>query len=301
MYKEKIKIFEDSVEKATFLSRPNRFIVNCLLNNNVVQAYLPNPGRLWELLFKGSTVYLVKNKQNNKLPFTLIGVEGEKNNPIMLHTHVSNKVVKRLIEDNLIKFFHNFHVIKEEIKRGTSRFDLLLKRGNEVIVMEVKSCTLFHENIAMFPDALTERGTRHLSELATLSHEKSAILFLVQSNKIDYFLPEFHIDFNFAKVLWGVKDKVMVKAIGVQWDENLFLEKKVKELIIPWYILENNLKDSGNYLLILHADKDSKIVIGELGEKNIKKGYYIYVGSAKKNLRQRIERHKRLRKKSFGI
>ena len=68
------------IRKGTFLDRPNRFVVRCLVDGLSTEAYLPNPGRLWELLLPGCTLYLIRNhqKQSAKLPYLAVAVEKEK-------------------------------------------------------------------------------------------------------------------------------------------------------------------------------------------------------------------------------
>ncbi len=297
---EKIKIFDGEILKGVFLSRKNRFLVECKVNDEIKFAYLPNPGKLLELLYQNVTLYLKPNEKDNGYEYTVIGVQ--KNDvPVMLHTHFSNKVFKSLLENQLIKDFENCKVLKEEFSIGNSRFDFFINCKMGELLLEVKTCTLFHNNIAMFPDAITKRGTKHLKKLAQLSKLgiKGAVIFFVQTDSVEYFLPEFNIDLDFAKTLFEVKNLVLVKAYGIGWERNLMLKNQVKELKIPWDVLKNHIKDSGSYILILKLEKDTTIEVGELGSVCFKKGYYTYVGSGRKFLSKRVERHKKVRKKMF--
>jgi len=74
---------------------------------------------------------------------------------------------------------------------------------------------------------------------------------------------------------------------------------KVRTFRAPWDIVEKEVKDRGSYLLILKLPEKVRTEVGKLGEVAFKEGYYIYVGSARKNLVRRIQRHKRLQKKLF--
>ena len=69
--------------------------------------------------------------------------------------------------------------------------------------LEVKSCTLVGKKVAMFPDAITERGARHLRELADLSRNgsKTAVLFIVHWPLAEVFMPDYHTDLNFTRTL----------------------------------------------------------------------------------------------------
>ena len=84
--------------QATFVSRPNRFLVECVLNENHVQAFLPNPGRLQELPLPGATLYLNEESSTplRKTSLTVIAVERE-GVPVMLHTHRTNQVARYLM------------------------------------------------------------------------------------------------------------------------------------------------------------------------------------------------------------
>jgi sugar fermentation stimulation protein A len=293
------KIFFPTAVKGTFRSRPNRFIVECSLGGKSVRAYLPNPGRLWELFFPGSILYLVKHKAGykGKMAYTVVGVE-RKGIPIMLHTHVNNLVAAQLIKENRIPGLEDSEIVRSEVTIGNSRFDFLLKKEKEPIVVEVKSCTLVGNSIAMFPDAVTKRGTKHLRELADISKGgmKTAVIFLVQYPNVLWFMPDYHTDLDFSQTLALVKDRVMIRAVSVEWKEWL-LHGDTKELSIPWHLIYQEAQDSGCYIIILRLKNDSRILIGRLGEVRFKRGYYLYVGSARSNLSQRIERHKRLIKR----
>jgi len=220
-------------------------------------------------------------------------------NVILLHTHLTNRVISELIKNKAFPIYKEYKVIKEEIKVGNSRFDLLLSDGQKELYLEIKTCTLFGEKIAMFPDAITERGRRHLYELGELSKKglKASVLFVIMNPQIKYFLPAYHIDFEFAKVFMEVKDKVEIRAIAVGWDKTLSHLNTLKEVSIPYDFIDSQLKDRGVYLLVIYLPQDKKIKIGNLEEIYFKEGYYVYIGSAKRGLSKRIERHKRKSKK----
>jgi len=291
--------FEINKHRGTFIKRKNRFVLSAKINTEIKDCYLPNPGRLWELLIPNKTeLILVENSKNQKLPFTVLGCK-KNENVILLHTHLTNRVISELIKNKAFPIYKEYKVIKEEIKVGNSRFDLLLSDGQKELYLEIKTCTLFGEKIAMFPDAITERGRRHLYELGELSKKglKASVLFVIMNPQIKYFLPAYHIDFEFAKVFMEVKDKVEIRAIAVGWDKTLSHLNTLKEVSIPYDFIDSQLKDRGVYLLIIYLPQDKKIKIGNLEEIYFKEGYYVYIGSAKRGLSKRIERHKRKSKK----
>ncbi len=282
--------------KGVFVRRPNRFIVECTVKGRMTRAYLPNPGRLWELFFPGTALYLVKHdvSYEGNTDFIVVGVERD-GLPVMLHTHVNNLVARQLIEEGKIPGLENAQVVKPEITIGHSRFDFLLQQNGKEVVVEVKSCTLAGSRIAMFPDAVTARGTKHLVELSGLAAQgkKTAVVFLVHWPRAEFFMPEHHTDLEFSRTLLAVKDRVLVKAVSVEWTSAL-LPGKTRDLIIPWQVVEQEAHDSGSYIIILYLPRDKKLFIGGLGKVEFKKGYYLYVGSAKAGLSKRIERHRRL-------
>jgi len=285
---------------AAFLARPNRFVVECLVDGRKVRAYLPNPGRLWELFFPGTDLTLVKfpSSSGRKLAYMVVAVERD-GMPVMLHTHYNNLVARTLIEECRIPGLEGAAVVKAEHRAGHSRFDFLLRKDGRDIMLEVKSCTLFNDTLAMFPDAVSARATKHLRELAELSRAgtSAAVLFIVHSPKARWFMPEHHTDLEFSRTLLSVKDRVMIKAMGVDWKQDLSLGDSVRELEIPWDLVKRESHDRGSYIIVLKLNRDRRLTVGGLGAEKFRKGYYLYVGSAKKDLTQRIARHRRLTKK----
>jgi sugar fermentation stimulation protein A len=173
-----------------------------------------------------------------------------------------------------------------------------LGEGNKSILLEVKSCTLVGESVAMFPDAITERGARHLRELAMISEGgvRTVVLFVVHWPFAKIFMPDFHTDLNFSQTLLRVRDRVEVIPVSVRWEEDLSLSPDVRLLEVPWNTIEEEAKDRGGYLLILNLKRNRKMDIGKLGNIYFREGFYIYVGSAMAHLSKRMDRHRHLRK-----
>lgn len=285
--------------QARFVKRPNRFLVECTSNGRSFRAFLPNPGRLQELLFPGVVLYLVEDgaDPSRKTSFTVVAVERD-GIPIMLHTHRTNQVARFLIENGLIPALRGASVVKAEATVGRSRFDFLLHDGIREVYLEVKSCTLVGEKVAMFPDAVTARGARHLHELSMLSSEgkRAVVLFIVHWPFAEIFMPDYHTDLYFAQTLLKVRNTVEVIPVCVRWNYDLSLKPDARILSVPWHYIESETKDRGSYLIVLQLGKDKSINVGKLGTVLFKKGFYIYVDSAMVNLAPRIERHQRLRK-----
>lgn len=220
-----------------FRKRLNRFIVSAIVDNKEVLAYLPNTGRLLELLVKDTPLILVKNKEKLKTPYTVIACYKE-DNPILLHTHLTNEIIANLISEKRISYFVGSHIIQKEVSYGNSRFDFLLRDETKSTYLEVKTCTLFLKDIAMFPDAITERGTRHLLHLKEIStdspKQKGGILFVIMNPDIKYFMAAYHIDKRFSETLFSVKNFVDIRAISLKWDINFSFVEEVKEVNILW-------------------------------------------------------------------
>jgi len=285
--------------RATFVKRPNRFVIHCLREGDLVEAYLPNPGRLWELLLPGSLVYLVKKSPGagGRLAYMAVAVERE-GQPVLLHTHLANGVAAQLLTEQKIPGLEDAVLERAEVTVGRSRFDFLLQKGKRPFYLEVKSCTLFGRRIAMFPDAVTLRGKRHLEELAAMSRQGIAcgILFLVHWPRADFFLPDYHTDLDFALTFQKTRNDLFIKALSLEWRADLSLGESVREVCIPWETIARESRDRGSYLLLLQLDEGVQITVGSLGVRHFPKGYYLYVGTAGRALAKRLARHLRKNK-----
>ena len=291
-------LFTD-ILKGTFIRRPNRFVIHCAVEGGVLEAYLPNPGRLWELLLPGCTVYLVRRTPGGlgRLTHTAVAVERE-GIPLLLHTHLNNAVAAALIGKRRIPGLEDATVTRAEARVGHSRFDFLLERGGRPFYLEIKSCTLAGNRIAMFPDAVTARGKRHLEELAAMSRRgtRCGVLFLVHWPHARFFLPDYHTDLAFARTFTELREDLLIKAVSLTWRPDLSLAPEIREAAIPWDTIEREARDSGSYLMLLHIPRAVKARVGSLGELPFSAGYYLYVGTARRALTKRLERH--LRKKT---
>jgi sugar fermentation stimulation protein A len=285
------------IRKGRLIERLNRFVILCSLGKETVRAYLPNPGRLWELLLPGRPVYLAKNPEKKKTGYTAVATERD-GRPVLLHTHRANDIVEKLLTERRIPGLEQARIIRREATFGHSRFDFLLEKNGSPFVLEVKSCTLFGNRIAMFPDAVTARGRRHLEELGELAAKGTpgGVVFLVHSPRVRYFLPDYHTDFDFTRAFLNLRDRIFIRAISVEWKKGLTLGPRVQELEIPWKLLEREARDGGSYLLLMRLENDRRLDVGSLGRLSFRRGFYVYAGSAQTNLRKRIERHLREKK-----
>ncbi len=288
-----------------FIKRLNRFVIKVQLieKGETTLAYLPNPGKLGELLLPENNL-LLKKATSGKYPYRAWACQKQgKNWWILLDTHHANKIAKTLIEKKTIKLPFtlpkNFE-IKEEPPFSHGRFDLMIKSEKRNVLIEVKSCTLFGEKIAMFPDAPTSRGKKHLEGLLNLEEEDALLIILIFSPEVEFFLPAYHIDKPFTESFLKLKEKVKILPLGVLWNPFEDRVLKVEEVKIPWHFLEKIDLDRGSYLLLFRLEKEISLeneFKTEVFPKVLPPGYYVYTGSAMKNLQKRVERHLRKRKK----
>jgi DNA-binding protein, stimulates sugar fermentation len=173
-----------------FRERVNRFLCRVVIEGKETLVYLPNPGRLWELLLPETPVLLTPSRFKGRYPYTLFAVR-KNASWVLLDTQMTNLIIEELLLEKRIPFLKDYSVKGKEVKALKSRFDLLLSDGQKDLLVEVKTCTLFGSRISMFPDAPTERGRRHLLELSELG---GMCLFVVMNPESEYFLPAYHVD-----------------------------------------------------------------------------------------------------------
>ena len=199
-------IYENIVE-AKFISRPNRFIAIVSVDGDEIRVHVKNTGRCKELLIPGCTVYLEKaGNPERKTPYDLVAVEKD-GRIINIDSQAPNKVVKEWLEST-----GKYSKVQPEYKYGNSRIDFYMEKeipnkSVQPYLMEVKGCTLFKDGIGYFPDAPTERGTKHLKEL-TMALEKgikTRVAFVIQGEGISEVRPNEETDPEFAKAFYEAK------------------------------------------------------------------------------------------------
>ncbi len=190
--------------QGVFLERPNRFLAMVKVEEAVEPSFLPNPGRLGELLFPGAEVLLreVGAKRHRKTEYDLIGVILD-DQVVSVDTRVPNRLVLEALRNRDLDEFSEYQVIRPEYRYGHSRIDFFLANDGEWCLLEVKSCTLVVDGVALFPDAPTERGRRHLAELIKAKREggRACVLFVVQRSDAQRFTPNDATDPAFGTML----------------------------------------------------------------------------------------------------
>lgn len=189
--------------KGVFKNRPNRFIAEVEVDGEVEIAHVPNTGRCKELLVEDAEVYLLpSDNPNRKTKFTLHFVVN-KGELVSLYSQEANSIVYEAIENDKIKELSGYSIHEREKTVDNSRIDIYLADENEECYVEVKGVTLIVEGEARFPDAPTERGTKHLKELIKLKKEgiRTVVFFLIQHPAGESFRPNWENDPKFSKTL----------------------------------------------------------------------------------------------------
>ena len=193
-----------------FIKRYKRFFVDVQLDSKkIVTAHCPNTGSMMGLLEKDNLVYLTEaDDPNRKLKFTLEAIQSN-GAMVGVNTHRANRIVEEAISNCKISELGKIVSFKREVKYGqNSRIDFLVQTKKEEIYVEVKNVTLSRDkSIAEFPDAITERGLKHLIELSTLPAKsvRAVMLFLVQRDDCAKFKIAADIDTNYADTFKKVK------------------------------------------------------------------------------------------------
>jgi sugar fermentation stimulation protein A len=151
-----------------------------------VRAHLADPGRLRELLLPGAPLRIrpVAPESARKTRFSVALVRSPEPPRawVSVDTGLANRLAEGLLERGAVRGIGSRWKLRREVRRGGSRFDFLLTRKGEELLVEVKSVTLVERGIARFPDAPTERGVRHVRELTEIARSggRALILFIVQ-------------------------------------------------------------------------------------------------------------------------
>ncbi len=202
-------IFRENLVEATFQDRPNRFLATVNLDGKKLNSFVPNPGRMHELLRPGTRVILREvKKKDRKTSFDLIGVF-HNDMVVSLDSRIPNRLVHVALKNNDIKELTGYTEIKPEYSYGHTRFDFCLTNNSKPCLLEVKSSTLVEDQRALFPDAVTARGRRHVEQLTKALKEghRACILFIIQRKDALTFSPNDKIDYKFGKALREAAEK----------------------------------------------------------------------------------------------
>lgn len=186
-----------NIVAGTFLNRPNRFLAEVSIQGQTVICHVKNTGRCRELLIQGASVYLEDfgaGPLPRKTRYDLIAVEkGER--LINMDAQAPNQVFWEWTQQQEGYW-------RPEVKWGNSRFDFAWEDGARKGFVEVKGVTLEENGTALFPDAPTQRGVKHLRELIRAREEglEAGVCFIIQMEQVTRFCPndQTHPEFGAA-------------------------------------------------------------------------------------------------------
>lgn len=191
----------DHITEGAFLSRPNRFICYVNLDGRETVCHVKNTGRCKELLTPNARVFLQhSDNPARKTAYDLIAVyKGD--NLINMDAAAPNVVVGEWLKGGGLGEVPTY--LKAEKTWGSSRFDFYAEFGQRKMFLEVKGVTLEEDGVARFPDAPTERGVKHLHELAACMAEgyEAAVVFVIQMKGVHLFTPNWATHAAFGEAL----------------------------------------------------------------------------------------------------
>ncbi|MCD6522100.1 DNA/RNA nuclease SfsA [Candidatus Calescamantes bacterium] len=247
--------------------RINRFTVEVDLEGERVRSYLANSGRLPQLIIPGKEVLLIK--KNKGLPYKILAVL-ERNNWVCVDSFLSNRFVWEKLKENVLPFLEGWKRVRKEVRIGDVTLDFLLEKEGKWGYLEVKTSTLLHGTISLFPDAPTERGRRHLEFLKEKAEkgEPSFLLVVTSGGNVSYFAPNYQCDPAFTLSFYqalekGVKTYLLIVRYS-PLQNKLFLRK-----IIPISIEGVFLAELSIYFSLNGKVEGGKIII-ENGKEKVK-------------------------------
>lgn len=190
-----------NIREARFIDRPNRFIANIEIDGRKEVCHVKNTGRCRELLLPGVTIFVQEFEgTTRKTKYDLIGVIKD-GRFINMDSQVPNKAFHEWLKNEYL--FKGITLIKPEAKYKNSRFDFYIETEKDKIFIEIKGVTLEENNVVLFPDAPTDRGVKHINELAECMLEgyRAYVVFVIQMKGVDYFTPNVRTHREFAEAL----------------------------------------------------------------------------------------------------
>ena len=170
-----------NITPGIFLDRPNRFLAHVDVEGRTETVHVKNTGRCRELLLPGAEVWLTApGTEGRKTKYDLVTVRKNSGILVNIDSQAPNAAAREWLDGQ------GYDRILPEYRYGGSRIDFYLERDGGRTLMEVKGCTLERDGTGYFPDAPTERGVKHLRELAGAAREgfHAVIAFVIQMNGI---------------------------------------------------------------------------------------------------------------------
>lgn len=197
--------FDSALVCGTLLTRYKRFLADVRLRDGeVVTAHCTNTGSMLGCKQPGSLVYLSQqNSPRRKLSYTWEMIRVGRT-LVGINTLVANRLVREAVTSGVLQELQGYCHVRSEVTTGKhTRLDFCLEGPDSLCFVEVKNVTLRAEDAAAFPDAVTERGTKHLRELIRLRKKghRTVLVFTVQRNDCRWFRPADEIDRDYGRWL----------------------------------------------------------------------------------------------------
>lgn len=196
--------FKTELISGRLIKRYKRFLADVELEDgSIVTAHCTNSGSMKSCLEDNARVYLTPvNDPKRKTKFTWEMIEID-NQWVGINTGNPNVIAFESIKDGLIPELRGYDFVKREVKFGNSRFDVMAENSKEVCFVEVKNVTYKVGRRALFPDAVTTRGRKHLNTLMEVkaSGKRAVMLYIIQRQDVEVFGPAEAIDPEYAKAL----------------------------------------------------------------------------------------------------
>ena len=206
--------FTPPLQSAILIKRYKRFLADVVTpDGRELTLHCPNTGAMTGCATPGDTVwYSTSDNPKRKYAHTWELTQTQRGAIICVNTLRANILAKEAILAGSIVELSGYNTLKSEVKYGEekSRIDIMLQaEERQNCYIEVKSVTLAENESGYFPDAVTERGQKHLRELMSVAAagDRAVILFAVLHSAIDRFSPAHHIDARYAQLLIEAQTK----------------------------------------------------------------------------------------------
>ena len=225
--------FDQKLIKGKLVKRYKRFLADVELEDgSTVVAHCTNSGAMTSCLEEGAPVLLSPAKDpKRKTRFTwemIFMNDGW----IGINTMIPNQLVYEAVKNNEIMGLENYTNVRREVKFEDSRLDVFAENENEKCFIEVKNVTMKVGDAALFPDAVTTRGLKHLETLIRIKKQgmRAVMVYVIQRMDVDAFSTAHHVDPKYAEALQrAISEGVEVFPIQAEVSsEGIVLKKRLK-------------------------------------------------------------------------
>ncbi|MCF8219268.1 MAG: DNA/RNA nuclease SfsA [Bacteroidales bacterium] len=228
--------YQEKLIHGRLIKRYKRFLADVELDNGEkVTAHCTNSGSMKTALEEGAEVYLspVRDpKRKTRYTWEMIKINGDW---VGINTNIPNRLAYEAISKGNIEGLQGYEKVQAEVKYGDSRIDIFAENKTEKCFVEVKNVSMKDGDYALFPDAVTKRGTKHLNSLMQMKEEgmRAVMLYVIQRMDVEKFAPAWNIDETYAKTLLEATQKgVEVIPLQVKVTPEGVFEHKILEAVL---------------------------------------------------------------------